>query len=514
MGGARFPALGFVIALRGMSKPNPPFNLAAAAHAEMLRRGFHPDFTAATAAQVDQIREQSAARLGAPREDLRQLLWSSIDNDTSRDLDQIEWAERTDKGIRVLIAIADVDAAVSKGTAIDLHAAAQTTSVYTPAIIFPMLPEELSTDLTSLAENQDRPAVVIEFVVNTPSPAADCGCDFADVVSSQRIYRALVHNRAQLAYDATSAWLDNSAAAPAKIAASSDLQAQLRLQDEAAQILRRHRILCGALDFDRIEAQAQVTDGQVTALNALRKGRANDLIEDFMIAANEVMARSLAAAKRSSILRVVRVPKNWDRIVTLAKDLGTTLPAEADSGALNDFLELQHKKDPVHYPDLSLAVIKLMGPGIYVLSNASTPDQGHFGLAATDYTHSTAPNRRYSDVIIQRLIKAQLDNAVAPYSDGELDTIAQHCTEMEDAAKKVERTTLKMAAALSLRNQIGQSFAGIVTGASEKGTYVRLVKPPVEGRVMQGSAGMDVGDQVTVKLLRVNPDRGFIDFAG
>ena len=496
-----------------MSKPNPPFNLAAAAHAEMLRRGFHPDFTAAIAAQTDAIRQGSAARLAAPREDLRQLLWSSIDNDTSRDLDQIEWAERTDKGIRVLIAIADVDSAIPKGSPVDLHAAAQTTSVYTPAIIFPMLPEELSTDLTSLAENEDRAAVVIEFVVNTPSPDADCGCNFDDVVSSPRVYRALVHNRAQLAYDATSAWLDNSSTAPAKIAASTDLQAQLRLQDEAAQILRRHRILCGALEFDRIEPQAQVTDGQVTSLTAVHKGRANDLIEDFMIAANEVMARSLATAKRSSIRRVVRVPKNWDRIVALAKDLGTALPVEPDSGALNDFLELQHKKDPVHYPDLSLAVIKLMGPGIYVLSNSSTTDQGHFGLAATDYTHSTAPNRRYSDVIIQRLIKAQLDNTAPPYTDDELDAIAQRCTLMEDAAKKVERTTLKMAAALSLRDQVGQSFDGIVTGASEKGTYVRIVKPPVEGRVMQGASGMDVGDEVTVKLLRVNPDRGFIDFA-
>jgi VacB/RNase II family 3'-5' exoribonuclease len=496
-----------------MSKSNPPFNLAAAAHAEMLRRGFHPDFSPAIAAQTEQIRQQSQARLASPREDLRQLLWSSIDNDTSRDLDQIEWAERTEQGIRVLVAIADVDSAVTKGSPIDLHAADQTTSVYTPAIIFPMLPEELSTDLTSLAENQDRGAIVIEFVVLTPSPAADCGCKFEDVVTSSRIYRALVHNRAQLAYDATSAWLDNPSAASPKIAASADLQAQLRLQDEAAQILRQHRILCGALDFDRIEPQAQVTDGQVTSLDPHRKGRANDLIEDFMIAANEVMARSLSAANRSSIRRIVRVPKRWDRIVSLAADLGTTLPTEPDSAALNDFLELQHKKDPLRYPDLSLAVIKLMGPGIYVLSNSSTPEQGHFGLAATDYTHSTAPNRRYADVIIQRVIKAQLDNVTPPYSDGELDTIAQHCTEMEDAAKKVERTTLKMAAALSLRNQIGQSFDGIVTGASDKGTYVRLINPLVEGRVMQGAAGMDVGDQVTVKLLRVNPERGFIDFA-
>jgi exoribonuclease-2 len=504
-----------MIALRGMSKPNPPFNLAAAAHAEMVRRGFHPDFTPAIAAQTEQISQDSPARLAsetaaASREDLRSLLWSSIDNDTSRDLDQIEWAERTLQGIRVLVAIADVDAAVPKGTPIDVHAAAQTTSVYTPAIIFPMLPEELSTDLTSLAENEDRGAVVVEFTVNT-SPTVG-NCNFADIVSGSRIYRALVHNRAQLAYNATSAWLDNPAAAPPKIAASAELQAQLRLQDEAAQILRRHRILCGALDFDRIEPEAEITDGQV-ALTALHKGRANDLIEDFMIAANEVMARALSTANRSSIRRVVRVPKRWDRIVALAAELGTKLPTEPDSGALNDFLEQQHTKDPLRYPDLSLAVIKLMGPGIYVLSNSSAPGQGHFGLAATDYTHSTAPNRRYADVIIQRVVKALLDNAPPPYSDAELDTIAQHCTDMEDAARKVERTTLKMAAAQSLRNQVGQSFDGIVTGASDKGVYVRLVKPPVEGRVMQGSAGMDVGDEVTVKLLRVNPEHGFIDFA-
>jgi VacB/RNase II family 3'-5' exoribonuclease len=494
-----------------MSKPTPPFNLAAAAHAEMLRRGFHPDFTPATAAQTQQIRAQSATRLSEPRQDLRQLLWSSIDNDTSRDLDQIEWAERTPQGIRVLVAIADVDSAVAKGSPIDVHAAAQTTSVYTPAIIFPMLPAELSTDLTSLNEGQDRAAIVTEFTVNTSANAG--GCNFSDVVSGPRIYRALVHNRAQLAYNGTSAWLDGTAAAPPKIAASADLQAQLKLQDEAAQLLRRHRILCGALDFDRIEPEADVTADDHVSLTAMRKGRANDLIEDFMIAANEVMARALAAANRSAIRRVVRVPKNWDRIVALAAGLGTKLPAEPDSGALNDFLEQQHTKDPLHYPDLSLSVIKLMGPGIYVLSNTDSPGQGHFGLAATDYTHSTAPNRRYADDIIQRLVKALLDNAPAPYSDDELNSIAQRCTEMEDAARKVERTTLKMAAALSLQNQIGQSFDGIVTGASEKGTYVRIFKPPVEGRVMQGSSGMDVGDQVTVKLLRVNPDRGFIDFA-
>jgi exoribonuclease-2 len=492
--------------------PTLHLNLAAAAHAEMLRDGFQPDFSADIQTQIDQVRTTAADRLKTSGiTDLRSLLWSSIDNDTSRDLDQIEWAERTPQGIRVLIGVADVDAAVGKGSPIDKHAAAQTTSVYTPAKVFPMLPEELSTDLTSLAENEDRLAVVVEYTVNMSAPENEC--NFDGLLLDSKIYRALVHNRAQLAYDSVGNWLEGRTAPPAKVAASSDLQAQLQLQDEAARTLQKHRVLCGALEFDRAEAEADMQDNQVQDLRVHKKTRANDIIEDFMIAANETMARTLLKAGRSSIRRVVRTPKRWDRIVALAAEHGTQLPTEPDSGALNTFLLKQKEADPVHYPDISLSVIKLMGPGIYVLTNPNDPDQAHFGLAAHDYTHSTAPNRRFADMITQRIVKALFANQTAPYSDDELTAIAEHCTEMEDAARKVERTTLKMAAALSLAPHVGQTYSAVVTGASDKGTYVRITDPPVEGRVMQGAKGLDVGDELNVKLLHVNPERGFIDFA-
>lgn len=488
-----------------------PFNLAAAAHDEMLRDGFHPDFPAAITEQIEQVRQMAAQRLATPNvQDLRGLLWSSIDNDTSRDLDQIEWAERTAAGIRVLVGVADVDAAVPKGSPMDAHAQRETTSVYTPAQVFPMLPEEMSTDLTSLNETEDRLAVVVEYTVS--NAAAENVCDTADLLLNPKIYRAIVRNKAQLAYDGAGAWLEDRAAAPAKVAASADLQQQLHMQDEAAQMLRRHRILCGALDFERIEPQAVVAGQQVKAIVAHPRTRANDLIEDFMIAANEVMARTLQQAGRASIRRVVRTPKRWDRIVDLAKEHGVTLPAEPDSGALNDFLMKQKTADPVHYPDLSLAVIKLMGPGIYVLTNPRDKDQAHFGLAANDYTHSTAPNRRFADVITQRVVKAMIANAEEPYSSDDLAAMAQHCTEMEDNARKAERNTLKMAAALALQPHIGQVYPAVVTGASDKGTYVRIANPPIEGRVTQNDKGLDVGDEVRVKLLRTNPPRGWIDF--
>ena len=490
------------------------FNLAAAAHAEMLRDGFHPDFTPDIAQQVEQVRQTAAARLATPgAQDLRELLWSSIDNDTSRDLDQIEWAEKTADGIRVLIGIANVSAAVPKDSPMDKHAASETTSVYTAAQVFPMLPVEMSTDLTSLNENEDRLAVVVEYTVNTAQP--DSICDVATLLLSPKAYLAVVRNRAQLAYNSLGAWLENRADAPAKVAASPELQAQLRLQDQAAQILRHHRVLCGALEFERPEAlaTAQPDSTHITDITATPRSRANDLIEDFMIAANEVMARTLQQAGRSSIRRVVRTPKNWPRIVDLAAQHGTTLPADPDSGELNKFLVAQKATDPVHYPDLSLAVIKLMGPGIYVLTNPKDPDQGHFGLAARDYTHSTAPNRRFADVIAQRVVHAMYTNEPAPYSDDELTALALHCTQMEDNARKVERTTLKMAAAVALASHVGQTYNAVVTGASDKGTYVRIPDPPVEGRVMQNEKGLDVGDQVKVKLLRTNPQRGFLDFA-
>ena len=494
-----------------MSKPT--FDLGAAAYAEMIKDGFHPDFVAGTDAQVASIRAAADARaeantkLDAKVRDLRDLYWSSIDNDTSRDLDQAEWAERLPEGIRVRVAVANVAAAVGKGSPIDVHAADQTKTVYTATRNFPMLPNQLSTDMTSLNQDEDRAAVVTEYVV-----------DAEGALSEQLIYRAVVHNRAQLAYSRVGPFLEgdcgpHAGCLDAKIGGSEELQAQLKMQDEAAQAMRAHRIADGALEFQRIEADPLVVDGQIKAIHEAPHNRATQLIEDFMIGANETMAETLRANGRSCIRRVVRTPQRWDRIVELADRYGTKLPAEADSGALNVFLGAQRTKDPVHYPDLSLAVIKLMGPGEYVVIVGNDPEPlGHFGLAARDYAHSTAPNRRFADLVTQRLIEAMLDGLAAPYSDDELRAIAQQCNVQEKASHKVERTMVKRVAAVALQDKIGMKFHGVVTGASEKGTYVRVFDPPVEGRVIKGEKGLDVGDQVDVKLLHTNPQMAFIDF--
>jgi VacB/RNase II family 3'-5' exoribonuclease len=489
-----------------MSKPT--FDLGASAYAEMIKDGFHPDFPAGTDAQVAAIRAAADARTESDQapdakvRDLRDLYWSSIDNDTSRDLDQVEWAERIDGGIRVRVAIANVAAAVGKGSPIDRHAAEQTKTVYTGMRNFPMLPNELSTDLTSLNQDEDRAAVVTEYVV-----------DAQGGLSGQSIYRAVVRNRAQLAYSRVGPWLEGKNPLDIKIAGSPELQAQLKLQDEAAQAMRAHRIADGALEFQKVEADPVIIDGQIRAIHEAAHNRATQLIEDFMIGANETMAETLRAAGRSCIRRVVRSPERWDRIVELVDRYGTKLPNEADSGALNVFLRAQRAKDPVHYPDLSLAIIKLMGPGEYVVIEGDDKEPlGHFGLAAKDYAHSTAPNRRFADLVTQRLIEAMMDGLPAPYTDAELRAIAVQCNVQEKAGHKVERTMQKRVAAVALADEIGRKFRGVVTGASEKGTYVRVFDPPVEGRVIKGEKGLDVGDQVDVKLLHTNPQMAFIDF--
>jgi VacB/RNase II family 3'-5' exoribonuclease len=483
------------------------FNLAAAAHTAMLEHGFQPDFS-------DAVRKQLAAIVADPPQaesqlkqaaakDLRGLLWSSIDNDTSRDLDQVEFAESLADGrIRVLVGVADVDGTVQRGTPLDAHAASETTSVYTGVRTFPMFPAELSEGLTSLNESEDRAAVVTEFCV-----------DAQGIVSDGQIYRALVRNQAQLAYNGVGAWLEGKGDAPAKVAASKELAKQIHLQDEAAQRMVGARFQHGALDLETIETRPVMQGDQAVDLTRQQKNRATSLIEEFMVAANGVMARFLEAAGMASIRRVVRVPKRWERIVELANGLGTSLPVEPDSKALNEFLLAQRAKDPVHFPDLSLAVIKLMGPGEYVMVKPGEESPGHFGLAAQDYTHSTAPNRRFPDVVTQRLLKAVKAGADSPYSADALGQIAARCTLMEDGARKVEREMTKRIAAVVLHPRIGQSFAGIVTGVNQHGTFVRALEPHVEGMVMRGGKGLDVGDRVTVKLVGTNPERGFIDFA-
>ena len=483
--------------------PNNPshIDLQAVAKEIMRQRGFDPDFPPAVQKQLADLRAhppQIAA--GKDVRDLRNLLWSSIDNDTSRDLDQIEVAERRSNGdVKVQVGIADVDAFVPKQSSIDQHAARETTTVYAGVRNFPMLPEELSTGKTSLLENQDCLSVVIEFVV-----------DAGGHVASSNVYRALVRNHAQLQYNSLGAWLEG-ATAPAKVAASADLQAQLRLQDEVAQKLKNQRFENGALSLQTDELRPLILNDQVVDMQKQQKNHATELIEDFMIAANGVVARMLE--KVSSLRRIVKQPERWDRIVQLAAAHGEKLPPDPDSKALNDLLLRRKAADPDHFADLSLTVIKLIGPGEYVLERPGDPSPGHFGLAVQDYTHSTAPNRRFPDVVTQRLIKAMLAGRPNPYSDAELTAIAANCTQKEDAARKVEREMSKRLAAVAMQNRIGATFDAIITGVTPKGTFVRALQPHVDGLLAQGAQSLDVGDKLRVKLIRTDVQHGFIDFA-
>jgi exoribonuclease-2 len=483
-----------------MFRPN--FDLAASARSEMIRNGFDPDFAPGSDAQIAAVRQKTAPQPTDNIRDLRNLLWSSIDNDTSKDLDQIEVADRIANGIRVLVGIADVDEDVPADSPVDRHAAQETVTVYTAIRNFPMLPEALSTDLTSLAETGDRLAIVVEMLVDPQGS-----------ITSSQIYRALVRNKAQLTYNSVGPWLEGHSAPDPKVAASAELQAQLKLQDAAATALRAQRHRLGALNFDRVEPVATITDGHVSGIGAAKKTRANDLIEDFMVAANEVMAKTLKAAGASSIRRIVRSPERWPRIVELAAQHGTQLPAAPDPAALNAFLEKQRQTDPIHYADLSLAIVKLMGPGEYVMTKAGETGEGHFGLAAHDYTHSTAPNRRYADLVTQRLIKAVLAKKPAPYTDADLESTARNCTLKEDAARKVERIMEKRVAAVAMHDSIGRRFAAVVTGVTPKGTFVRVLNPPVEGLLARGHEGVDVGDKLEVTLVSTDPERGYLDFA-
>jgi VacB/RNase II family 3'-5' exoribonuclease len=477
-------------------------DLQAIAKQVVLEHGFAPDFSAEVERQLKDLGAHPP--LGEPGpdiRDLRDLLWSSIDNDTSRDLDQIEVAELLPDGrVKVLIGIADVDAFVPKASPIDQHAAREATSIYAGVRNFSMLPEELSTGASSLLENEDRLSIVIEFVAGSDGR-----------VTSSDLYRAVVRNRAQLTYRAVGNWLENSSAAPPKVAASKDLESQLKLQDEVAQSLRDQRFQHGALNIETSELHPVLLNHQVVDVAQQDKNRATELIEDFMIAANGVVARMLE--KVSSLRRIVRSPERWGRIVELAAEYGEKLPGTADSKALNNFLLERKAADPDRFADLSLAVIKLIGPGEYVLERPGDPEAGHFGLAVQDYTHSTAPNRRFADIVTQRLIKAQLSAQPAPYSDDELSAVANNCTVKENAARKVEREMSKRIAAVAMSPQIGKIFDAIVTGVTPHGTFVRALQPHVEGLLAHGEEGLDVGDQLRVKLIRTDAQRGYIDFA-
>jgi exoribonuclease-2 len=473
----------------------------------MLERGLLPDFSTEALAELGrlQISTGTGGRAAdSPRaiRDMRKLSWASIDNEDSRDLDQLTFAEAVSAGnVKILVAIADVDLFVKKESAIDEHARHNTTSVYTAAEIFPMLPEKVSTDLTSLNFNQDRLSIVIEMVI---------GADGA--LRESHIYRAWVCNHAKLAYDSVAAWLENKGAIPEAIVAVKGLAENLRLQDRAAQSMKNLRHIHGALILETLEAKPIFDCDQIRALEVEEKNRAKEIIEDFMIAANGVTARYLSAKKFPSIRRVVRFPKRWDRIVEIAAEHKFRLPKEPDSRALEEFLVSEKAAHPIRFPDLSLTVIKLLGSGEYIAEPPDGDAPGHFGLAVKDYGHSTAPNRRYPDLLTQRLLKAALEGKSAPYNKDDLDVLAAHCTEAEDAATKVERQVEKSAAALLLESRIGERFDSIVTGASEKGTWVRLLNLPVEGKLVDGFEGLDVGERVRVQLIDTNVERGYIDF--
>ena len=460
--------------------------------------------------------------------DLRGLGWSSIDNDTSKDLDQIEVAERLPTGIRIHVAIGDVAAAVEKGSPIEEHARNQTQTIYTAVKNFPMLPLELSAGLTSLNENEDRLAIMMTFTVTSNGELLD-----------ETVSRSLVRNRAQLAYSRVGPWLDagghdtqnvvnlrsdsarehdSDEAALTRMGDDSSLPAdwlaeQLKLQDEATQALHRSRIAAGALDFHKAEAEPVLMDGHIASVREVTQNRAMHLIEDLMVAANGVMARALRKGGRSGLQRVVKTPERWNRIVALAQRAGGTLPEQPNSVELNKFLQAQRSSDPDHYPDLAVAVIKLMGPGEYMLMRAGDDPTGHFGLAARDYTHSTAPNRRFPDLVTQRILHAMMDDAPPPYTDGELAAIAQHCNEADQALRKIERRMQKRVAAVAMSGHVGEAFKAVVTGSSDKGVYARVIEPPFEGRVVEGESGLDVGDVVRVKLIHTDPARAFIDLA-
>jgi exoribonuclease-2 len=484
-------------------------DLHAIARRALVERGFAVEPSPAAQREVASLDAAAHAVVANDADgardlrDLRDLLWSSIDDATSRDLDQIEWAESTSDGaIRVLVGIADVDAFVPRDSAVDADASRNATSVYAGVDVFPMLPLALSAGRTSLLEGEDRLAIVIELLV-----AAD------GTVARHDAYRARVRNRAKLAYEEIGAWLGGGLVPPS-VARVSGLDAQLALQREAAQRLKAERQRAGALELETIEARPVTRDGAVVDLAVVHKSAARELIEDFMIAANVAIALFLEAHGSSGIRRVVREPERWSRIVDIAKRYGDALPDAPDSRALADFLARRRVADPLRFPDLSLSIVKLLGPGEYALDRPGVDPGGHFGLAAHDYSHATAPNRRYADLVTQRLVKAVLASRPQPYTDDELAAVAARCTEREDAARAVERTIRKAAAALLLAPRVGDTFDAIVTGANRKGTFVRLIHPPAEGRVVRGEEGMDVGERVRVRLIGVDAEKGFVDFEG
>lgn len=478
-------------------------DLIQIARQAMLAKGLAPDFPADALKQLDGIQRPASCSQFHDVVDMSNKLWFSIDNDDSRDLDQLTYAERINPQlVRVYVAIADVDALVAKETPIDLHALANTTSVYTPMVIFPMLPEKLSTNLTSLNPDEKRIAMVVQMDVS----------DSGEVTQST-VYRACVFNYAKLAYNGVGAWLENNNAPPEPIQRVKDLDSQIRLQDEVAQRLKKFRHTSGALTFETYDPQPIIKNGKIVDLQDVKINRARELIENLMITANTAVTLFLEKNNHPTIKRVVRVPKKWYRIVEIAAEHDFDLPKQPDSKALEAFLLKMRAEDPLRFPDLSLVIIKLLGRGEYVVELPNEKPLGHFALALTNYTHSTAPNRRYPDLIVQRLLKATLSKNNSPYSINRLKEIMNECTDKETRADKVKRSVMKSVIALYLKDSVGKVFDAFVTGAAEKGTWVRLVNTAIEGKLVQGYQNVDVGDRIQVKLISVSVEKGFLDFA-
>jgi len=478
-------------------------DLRSIARRAMISSGLATDFPPEVLREAESLTKTIAHPTNGSVRDMREVLWSSIDNHESRDLDQVEYVDRLPDGrLRLLIGIADVDVFVPKGSAIDRHAFANTVSVYTPAVIFPMLPEQLSTDKTSLLEGQDRLAVVIELRITREG-----------AVLSKDVYRAAVRNHAKLTYGEVGEWLEGRSPAPGGVTNVVGLEEQIGLQLEATERLHALRKENGALELETVEAEPILSGGEVIRLDIKRHNLAQSIIESFMIAANTAMAEFLQERGVASLRRVVRTPERWPQIVRMAASFGATLQSQPDARALSDFLTRRKAADPESYADLSLSVLKMLGGGDYKVEAPGLEQEGHFGLAVHDYTHSTAPNRRYPDLITQRCLKAVIAGEAPPYTREELEEIADRCNRMESAARKVERTAEKSAVAVLLSGRRGETFDGIVTGVKERGTFVRLITPPADGRIIKGEEGLSVGDKVQVRLISTEPERGFIDFA-
>jgi ribonuclease R len=467
----------------------------------MIARGLEPDFPETVLDELKSITNQANYKPKTAK-DLRDKLWCSIDNADSLDLDQLSYAEALPENkVRLLIAIADVDALVVANSDIDIHANKNTTSIYTVAQLYPMLPEKLSTDLTSLRFGVDRCAVVVEMII---------GDDGA--VEKSDVYHATVYNRAKLEYGSLAAWLEGTGPIPLEVANVEGLAENIKLQDRVAQKMKELRHEHGALELETYQAKAIFDGDALREMTIDLKNRAKDLIEDFMIASNSSTARYLEGKNFPSLRRVVRVPKQWDRIVELASDHGFVLPTNADSKSLSEFLKFVKQKDPDHFEDMSLSVLKLLGSGEYVVDTPGSTTEGHFGLAVKDYTHSTAPNRRYPDLVTQRLLKSAILGNPVPYSVEQLEQIAHHCTITEDDVRKIERLVEKSANAMLMETRIGEEFDAIVSGASDRGTWIRIYHPHIEGKLVDGFNGLKVGDKLKARLKYVNSELGFIDF--